>query len=215
MKEPSKKNWLNSYLEQDGRVIFLAFCIVQVALIFIQEDIIGFRADFFDLLEDAGETGILYWLLRLQEIGGYLIVPLKIFIQVFFAGLMLWIGTFTFGFKIDFKASVKIATLAYPTFFIAQLLKILWFGFINRNYTEFDLDHFHNFSMAIFWPMEDRVNTFAMLAKSLDPGLIFYLWLTALLLARVMNRPTKVAWPVVMVFIFGIGLLWKVFYAVI
>lgn len=75
MKEPSKKKWLNSYLEQDGRVIFLALCIVQVALIFIQEDIIGFRADFFDLLEDAGETGILYWLLRLQEIGGYLIVP--------------------------------------------------------------------------------------------------------------------------------------------
>ncbi|QNL21726.1 hypothetical protein HZR84_07165 [Hyphobacterium sp. CCMP332] len=215
MKEPSKKNWLNSYLEQDGRVIFLALCIVQVALIFIQEDIIGFRADFFDLLEDAGETGILYWLLRLQEVGGYLIVPLNIFIQVFFAGLMLWIGTFTFGYKIDFKASVKITVLAYPSFFIAQLLKILWFGFINRNYSQFELDHFHHFSMAVFWPVEDRINTLPMLAKSLNPGLLVYLWLMTLFLAKILNRSSKVSWPIVMVFIFGIGLLWKVFYAVI
>lgn len=213
--ESSQKNWLITYLDQDGRVIFLALCIFQVALIFIQEDIIGFRADFFDLLEDTGNVGMLYWLLRLMEIGGYIVVPLKILTQIFFTGLMLWVGTFTFGYKIEFKASLKISTLAYAAFFVPQILKILWFGFINRDYSEFDLDHFHNFSLAIFWSPENRHGLFVDLLKSLSPGLLVYLWLMIQLLAIVMRRHVQVAIPIVLTFIFGIGLLWKVFSGIV
>lgn len=215
MTENSQRNWLHTFLDQDGRVVFLALCIVQIALIFIQEDIIGFRADFFDLLRDTGNTGMLYLLLRLKEIGGYIIVPLQIFMQLFFAGLMLWIGTFTFGYKIEFKASLKISALSYIAFFVPQILKILWFGFINRDYSQFGLDHFHNFSLAVFWSPENRLGLTAELAKSINPGLFIYLWLTVQLLAIVMKRNILIALPIVLTFIFGIGLLWKVFTGIV
>ncbi len=211
MTEKKEQYWQNEIAELDGRIIFLLICILQAWLVFIQEDIIGFRADFFELLEDIGETGVMYWLLRLMEIGGYLYIPLKIFIQIFSTSLMLWFGTFAFGYKAAFRPLMKISTIAYPVFFIQQILKILWFGFIDRNYDPFELDHFHNFSLLVFWPQDSRVGIVSELASWLNPGLIIYLWFLSLLLAKVLKRPLQISAFIVLTFIFGLGVMWKIF----
>lgn len=186
-------------------------CILQMALIFIQEDIIGFRADFFDLLEDVGETGAAYWFLRMVEIGGYLWVPFQIAIQTALTAMLLWFGTFAFGYKASYRSLWKSAIYSYPFIFVSQILKILWFGFIDRDYEQFDLDYFHRFSPAVLVPESAYDSFIYKFLLLFNAGMILYLWFLTMAVAFSLGRSFKIAAPVVLTFIGGIGMLWKVF----
>ena len=205
------KAWLNRYFEEDIRIVFLAVCIFQGVLIFIQEDIIGFRADFFELLNDIGDTGISYGILKIIEIGGYLFIPIQIAIRSLMIGLLLWLGTFAFGYKATYKSLFSLAIYSHIALFISQILKILWFGFVDRSYTQLDLDQFHNFSFLIFIPMESRGNIISELFSMIHPGMLLYLWLLTQGLVKILKRPLSIAWPIVITFILGIGGIWTIF----
>ena len=203
--------WMTNWFSLGTRPVFLMLCIVQMALIFIQEDIIGFRADFFDLLEDIGETGMAYLFLRAVELGGYLIVPFQIALKTALIGMLLWFGTFAFGYKASYKSLWRAAILAVPMDFVQQILKILWFGFVDTNYEQFDLDSFHNFSPTFLLSESMYDGILYRYFDLINPGTFLYLWFLAHSTANAMNRPFKVSLWVVLTFVAGIGFLWKGF----
>ena len=206
---------IKNLLSQNLRIYFLSLCIVQMLLIFIQEDIIGFRADFFQILEKLDRTGLEYAFLRLIEIGAYALVPLKILANALTVGFILWIGIFTFGYKAGFKEAFRVALLAYSVFFIPQILKIIWFGFIDRSYSESDLNHFHGFSLVYLLNKESSETMLYAFLSSINGALIIYIILLQNLMAEALKRKKSEMIWVVLVFYLGIAALWLAFTEII
>lgn len=206
---------IKSLLSQNLKVYFLVLCIVQMLLIFIQEDIIGFRADFFEILEKLDRTGAEYIFLRIVEIGGYTYVPVKIIFNALSVGFVLWVGIFTFGYKASFNNGFRLAMLSYVVFFVPQILKILWFGFFDKDYTESDLDHFHGISPVYLMGRENSQSLLYAYLSAINESLILYVLLLQNLIAEMLKRKKSELIWIILLFYLGIGAIWLGFSEII
>ena len=145
------ENWLLGFRDVNAYYYFALLCLLQGALIFVQEDVVGFRSDFFTLIQTIGDEGgstMLSFLWTLKIILGYLAIPIVYLFKCGGVALVLWLSAFGFGYKISFKFFFKLSLFCQPIFFIQPLLKIIWFGFISEDYSQVDLDTF--FPLSLF-----------------------------------------------------------------
>lgn len=78
---------------------------------------------------------------------GYLLIPIIYLIKFFIISCVLLTGTFIVGLKVEFKEIFKITILAEFIIFIPLIMKLVWFGFIERDYSLQDLINYAPLSL--------------------------------------------------------------------
>ena len=88
---------------------------------------------------------------RKYEWLGYVILPVITLLKLSLVGSCLSIGVFFATNKFSFKSAFGVALVAEFVFLIPTILKILWFAFIQTNYTLKDLQFFYPLSVLNFF----------------------------------------------------------------
>jgi len=91
-------------------------------------------------------------------------VALPIIYLIKFGLVSLWIlcGTVLFGYKVSFKAIFHVVLVAEFVWLVPSFLSIIWFGFIDTDYSLVDIQYFQPLSLLNFFD-----------GLSLDPWVVF------------------------------------------
>ncbi|MCP4458859.1 MAG: hypothetical protein GY816_12680 [Cytophagales bacterium] len=91
-------------------------------------------------------------------------VALPIIYLIKFGLVSLWVlcGTVLFGYKVSFKDIFHVVLVAEFVWLIPSFLSIIWFGFIDTDYSLIDIQYFQPLSLLNFFDV-----------SSLDPWIVF------------------------------------------
>jgi hypothetical protein len=81
----------------------------------------------------------------------YLFIPLIYAIKLSIIAGVIYLGLFFMNLSIDFSKVFGVAIIAEFIFLIPLIAKLLWFVFIQTEYSLLDLQHFHPFSAINFF----------------------------------------------------------------
>lgn len=124
-------------------VFFLIVCMVTLLLLLLKKNFVENETMAFEILEERGEMGVFKVINTLQ----YLSIPVVYLIKFTIIAFVIWIGCFMFGYKITFGDTWHIVVVSETIFFIPELLKILWFMFIQTEANYFEIREFYPFAL--------------------------------------------------------------------
>lgn len=137
------KGILDDYQSIDKRLFFVLVCLITFLLLYIKKSFIESQIAAFEILEQRGEMGFYHLLNAMQ----YFSIPIVYLYKFTVTAFILWIGCFMFGYKVYYSQLWQLTMLAECIFFIAEILKIGWFVFIDTDPEIWDVRAFYPFSM--------------------------------------------------------------------
>ncbi|MBR9998906.1 MAG: sulfate ABC transporter permease [Cyclobacteriaceae bacterium] len=133
----------DDYQHIDKRLFFILVCLITFLLLFIKKSFIESRIAAFEILEQRGEMGIYHLINALQ----YFSIPLVYLYKFTVSAFILWIGCFLFGYKVYYSRLWQWVMLGECIFFIAEIIKIGWFLFIQTDPELGDIRAFYPLSL--------------------------------------------------------------------
>ncbi len=122
---------------------FILLCIATLVLLIVKKTFIENTTMAFEILDERGEMGIFHAISALQ----YLTIPIVYLWKFTIIAFILWVGAFMFGYKITYGQTWKVVLLSESIFLIPEVLKIVWFLFIETNPNYFDIREFYPLSL--------------------------------------------------------------------
>lgn len=143
---------------------------------------------------------------------GYAILPIIYLVKFFLITCVLLMGTFLIGLKTRFKDVFKITIAAEFIIFVPLLMKLIWFGFINRDYTLLELMNFAPLSLDNVSDLGSTIPWLSPILKSSNLFELSYWLLLAYGLHVIIKKPFKKAFGMVVA---SYGLIWVVWQVLI
>lgn len=84
----------------------------------------------------------------------YVFVPIYYLIKIFLVGVCIYTGTIITAVELSFKKIFEMALLAEAIFILPGIFKLLWFIFVDTNYTLSDVQMFYPLSLLNFFDPE-------------------------------------------------------------
>lgn len=137
------KGLLDDYQGIDKRLFFALVCLITFLLLYIKKSFIESQIAAFEILEQRGEMGFYHILNAMQ----YFSIPIVYLYKFTVIAFILWIGCFMFGYKVYYSQLWQLVMLAECIFFIAEILKIGWFVFVDTDPEIWDVRAFYPFSI--------------------------------------------------------------------
>lgn len=131
----------DSLFDTDKRYAFLLICLGTFLLLFIKKSFIENETAVFEFLQDRPEGTVLRLISALQFIS----IPLVYAWKFTVIGFVIWVGCFMFGYKVTYRQCWGVALVSEFVFFLPEILKIVWFLFVDTN-PDFN-------SVKIFYPL--------------------------------------------------------------
>jgi len=132
-----------------------------------------------DMLDSRNERA---WL-------GYVFLPITYLVK--FSLISLWIlcGTIIFRYQVTFKQIFQVVIVAESVWVIRRLLAVVWFGFIQTDYTLAEVQMFQPFSLlSLFDP--DALDAWVIFPlKAINIFEVIYLIVLTIGMARVIKKP--------------------------
>ena len=129
----------------DKRVFFIILCLFSVLFTYIMEEIFFTNQFYFDAYAGQMSFGEINRIIAFKEDWywvGYITLPLLYFFKFSVVATTLFVGVFFLDLKYSFKKQFQIAMIAEVVFLVPVVLKIIWFAFIQ---TDFTLEEFTSF----------------------------------------------------------------------
>jgi len=199
-------------LLDDGKGIsFLIICLLAFALLFVKKSFIEDETAAFEFLQGKPEGSILALRSALQ----YLTIPLVYAWKFLVLGFVIWVGCFSFGYRVTFGKCWRAVTAAELIFFVPELIKIMWFMFIETDPDFFRINSFYPLSLINFFDTEKLDPEFLYPLKSLNLFEIPYCILLVTGLKHYTRKPTREVSSIVLMTYLPLFLLWLAFYLVV
>lgn len=154
----------------DKRVFFIFLCLITFLLLFIKKSFIESQIAAFEILEQRGEMGFYHLLNALQ----YFSIPIVYLYKFTVVAFILWIGCFMFGYKVFYSQLWQLVMFAEVIFFGAEILKIIWFIFIQTDPDIWDVRAFYPFSIINFFDYKEVGDAWHYPLKALNLFEVFY-----------------------------------------
>lgn len=122
---------------------FLIVCFITLLLLLMKKNFVENETTAFEILAERGEMGVFQAINTLQ----YLSIPVVYIIKFTIIAFVIWIGCFMFGYRISFGDTWHVVLVSEIIFFIPELLKIMWFMFVETNANYFDIREFYPLSL--------------------------------------------------------------------
>ncbi|MFZ9504164.1 MAG: hypothetical protein ACO263_06295 [Cyclobacteriaceae bacterium] len=193
------------------RTVFLLICLIALLLLFIKKSFLEDETAAFEFLAGTPEGSILTLRSTLQYFSIPLIYAWKFLVLAF----VVWVGCFSFGYRITYSQCWTIVMSAEFVFFAGEVLKILYFLFLETDPTFYQINAFYPFSLMGLFDYQTVPDRFHYPLKALNLFELLYGYLVISGIRFYSKKGTKEALIVVLMTYLPIFLLWLGFYIVV
>ena len=193
------------------RQTFLLICLATLIVLYIKKSMIENETVAFEFMADQPAGSILALRSTLQ----YLSIPLIYAWKFTVLGFVLWLGCFLFGYRVTYSQCWGIVLIAELVFLIPELIKIVWFLFIQQDPTFYDIQAFYPFSMMNLVDYQELPKRYVYPFKALSLFEPLYWFVLALGIQHFAKRGMKPAWTIVLAFYVPVFLMWLAFYVIV
>ncbi|MBL7861572.1 MAG: hypothetical protein JNJ65_10440 [Cyclobacteriaceae bacterium] len=201
----------SSLFSTDKKLTFVILCLLSILLLYIKKSFIENETAAFEFLQDRPEGAVLRIISALQ----FFSIPLIYLWKFTVIGFVLWVGCFTFGFRITFSQCWSVVMAAEFIFIAPELLKIGWFLFIETDPTLFEIRAFYPLSLMNFFDFETLDKRYAYPLRALSIFEIFYVLILVNGVHYFARRQKQSAWLIVSTSYILIFLIWLIFYILV
>lgn len=201
----------NSLYETDKRLAFLLLCLLTFLLLFTKKTFIESETAVFEFLQDRPEGSFLQIFTTIQ----YLTIPLVYLWKFTIISFVIWVGCFMFGYKVTYSNCWSIVLISEFIFIIPELIKIIWFMFIDTDPNYNTVLNFYPLAAINLFDVEQLQKRFVYPLKALNLFEVVY-WVALVYGVQAFakkNRTTAVfivASSYILLF-----LLWLAFYSIV
>ena len=190
---------------------FLVVCLVTLLLLLLKKNFVEYETTAFEILEERGEMGVFKMINTLQ----YLSIPIVYLIKFTIIAFVIWIGCFMFGYKISFGDTWHIVLVSEIIFFIPELLKILWFMFIETEANYFEIREFYPFSLINLVDTEYLDKRWYYPLKALNVFEVIYWFILVRGVHAFSRKKIKIAYSIIFSSYVLFFFLWLGFYSIV
>ncbi len=131
-------------------LFYALLCLLTAVLLFLKKSFVVSQITAFIVLEAKGAMGMFHLLDTLE----YLSIPIFYLWKFTITAFILWVGSFMFGYKINFSKMWHIVLIAELLFIVPDFLKTLWFILIETDPDYWDIKAFYPLSLMHFFEHE-------------------------------------------------------------
>lgn len=172
-------------------VLFLTIVSLNVTLTFFYAEFVLTDDIYFNHFSEQLSTSRIYELLEFRNEWqwlNYVLIPVLQFAKMSLITLWLLSGTILFGLETSFQNLFRIVLKAEFVWLVPSLTGIVWFGFINTDYTLTDIQYFQPLSLLNLFSASEIEHWLVFPLKSIN---VFELAYLIVLVVGVRNELTK------------------------
>lgn len=200
-----------SLFAANKRLTFILLCLITFLVLYIKKTFIENETAAFEFLQDRPEGGILQLISALQ----FLTIPFIYLWKFTVIAFVIWVGCFMFGYRVTYSQCLGITVVSEFIFVVPELLKIVWFMFIETHPNLLDIRAFYPFSLMSFFDYSQIDPKYAYPLKALNLFEIIYWVLLVSGVHFFSRKEKKQAWIIVLCSYVLIFLMWILFYIVV
>ena len=125
---------------------------------------------------------------------------------------LLWIGSFLFGYRITYTELFGLVIIGETVFLVPEVLKLLWFLFVDTDPNYYDIRAFYPLSLMHFVDYTEVQDKFHYPLKALNAFEISYWLILVYLIQAKTKKKISVAYGIVFLSYVFFFLIWLWFY---
>lgn len=200
-----------SFFAADKRLLFALLCLLTLLLLYVKITLIENETAAFEFLQDRPEGMIL----KAVSTAKYLSIPLVYLWKFTVIAFVIWIGCFMFGYRVTYSQSWGVVLTAEYIFLVPEILKILWFMFIETDPTYNDIGAFYPLSLINFVDFELLDKRWGYPLRALNVFEVIYWFLLVEGIHHHARKDKKYVWVIVACSYILIFILWLLFYVIV
>lgn len=204
-------NETKSIFATDKRLLFVLLCVLTVFLLYFKKTFIEYETAAFEFLQDRPEGFVLKALSMLQFIS----IPLVYLWKFTVIAFVVWIGCFSYGYRVTFAQCWGVVIGAEFVFLIPEAIKILYFFFIETDPAYADIGAFYPLSLMHFFDYQNIDHKWAYPLRALNLFEIAYCFVLVSGIHFYARKSKKVVWFIVLSSYVLLFLLWLIFYVIV
>ncbi len=201
----------DDYYEIDKRVFFVLVCLISFLLLFLKKTLIESHIAAFEILEERGQMGIYHVITSLQ----YFTIPIIYLFKFTVTAFILWVGCFTWGYKVYFSKLWQLVMLAECIFFLAEFLKIGWFLMVSSDPDIWQVRAFYPFSLMGMFDYQHVAAAWHYPLKALNLFEVIYWVILAYGVQYLSHKRMDRSWYIVLSFYVFWFFIWLGFYIIV
>jgi hypothetical protein len=200
-----------SFFAADKRLLFILLCLITLLLLYIKITLIENETAAFEFLQDRPEGMILKAISTVK----FLSIPFIYLWKFTVIAFVIWVGCFMFGYRVTYSQCWGVVITAEYIFLVPEILKILWFMFIETDPTYRDISAFYPLSLIHFVDYEVLDKRWAYPLRALNLFEMVYWFLLVEGIHHYARKDKKYVWIIVACSYILIFFLWLIFYAIV
>lgn len=204
----SNGNETKSLFGADKRLLFILLCLATFFLLFVKITFIENETAAFEFLQDRPEGTILKTINALK----YVSIPLVYAWKFTVIAFVVWVGCFMFGYRVSYKQCWGVVIAAEFIFLVPEVLKILWFMFIETDPSYYEVGSFYPFSLIHFVDYDNLDKRYAYPLRALNVFEIIYWILLVNGVHFYARKEKRYVWIIIACSYILIFALWLAFY---
>jgi hypothetical protein len=209
--ETSQDHETKSFFAADKKLLFILLCVATLFLLYIKITFIENETAAFEFLQDRPEGTILQLINGLK----FLSIPFVYLWKFTVIAFVIWVGCFMFGYRVTYAQCWGVVIGAEFIFLVPEILKILWFLFIHRDPTYYDISAFYPLSLMHFFDYYSIDKRYAYPLRALNVFEVVYWFLLVEGIHHYARKDKKYVWIIVACSYILLFFLWMVFYVIV
>jgi hypothetical protein len=200
-----------SFFSADKRLLFILLCLITLLLLYVKITLIEYETAAFEFLQDRPEGMVLRTISTIK----FLSIPFVYLWKFLVIAFVIWVGCFMFGYRVTYTQCWGVVVAAEYIFLIPEILKILWFMFVETDPTYNDISGFYPLSLIQFVDIETLDKRWAYPLRALNVFEIIYWFLLVGGIHHYARKEKRYVWTIVACSYVVIFFLWLIFYAIV
>ena len=200
-----------SLFAADKRLLFILLCLSTLALLFIKISFIENETAAFEFLQDRPEGAIL----RIINGVKYFSIPFVYLWKFTVIAFVIWVGCFMYGYRVTYTQCWGVVIGAEFIFLIPEVLKILWFVFVEADPDYNQISAFYPLSLMHFFDYYSIDRRWAYPLRALNLFEVAYWFLLVEGIHHYARKEKRVVWLIVSCSYILLFFLWLAFYVIV
>lgn len=206
-----KKRFLENWFSFNSIGLFFIVCLFYATLLFVKKTFIIDAIAAFEVLNESGDLWVFNIIYSIQ----YVSIPVFLAWKFAWTSLALWIGSFLFGYRLHFNQLWKLVLLTESWFFLPELVKIIWFTFVQTDPSYADYTSFYPLSIMNFLDRETLAAHLHYPAKAINLFEVGYWFILIIGIYLLSGKKLNISFYIVLSSYTLLFLLWLGFYALV
>jgi len=201
----------NAFFAADKKLLFVLLCLVTLVLLYLKIAFIENETGTFEFLQDRPQGTVLRAINTIK----YISIPLVYLWKFTVIAFVIWVGCFMFGHRVTYRECWGVVIGSEFIFIIPELLKIMWFMFVETDPTYGDIRAFYPLSLMHFFDYAAIDPRWAYPLRALNAFEVVYWFCLVAGIHHYARKSRKYVWIIVLCSYVLIFFLWLGFYAIV